>query len=52
MDKDMTCSRAVARALLQLFENGFAVNADAAHFIDSTPGCPGRKDLLDLFAAP
>ncbi|ABW66444.1 hypothetical protein [Desulfosudis oleivorans] len=52
MDKDLTYSREVARTLLKLFETGFAVDADAAHFIDSTLGCPGRKDLLDLFSLP
>jgi|GEM_PF-3569766 len=52
MDKNPTCSRAVARTLLQLFETGFAVDADAAHFIDSTLGCPGREDLLLLLSVP
>lgn len=52
MDKNLTCGREVARTLLGLFETGFAVDADAAHFIDSTLGCPGRQDLLNLLAVP
>ena len=52
MDKNPTYNREVARTLLDLFEAGFVVDANAAHFVDSTLGCPGRQDLLNLLAVP